>query len=183
MRKNPQLSLLKKEKSDYGGSLSNTRSGRSRARPLAVKNTMHLVLRSSKAKGEWSFKRHASAIRKIVDRFARKHHVRVISYVNVGNHLHLQIKLGHRGSYRPFIRAITCAIKMKVTGVSRWVQNAKAKKFWDLRPFTRIVTSFTERMNLRSYVMVNFYESMGYDRRQARFLVEWEKNADGFSSA
>lgn len=142
---------------------------------------MHLVLRSSKAKGEWSFKRHAKAVRTIVDKFSDKHHVKIISYVNVGNHLHLQIQLGHRGAYRPFIRAVTAAIKMKVTGVSRWVKNRAADKFWDLRPFTRIVTSFTERMNLKNYLMVNFYESMGYDRRQARFLTEWDRNAK-FSS-
>lgn len=177
MRKGSQLSLIKKEKSDYGGALSNTRAGRSKARPLAVRSTMHLVLRSSKAKGEWSFKKHAKTIRKIVDKFAGRHHVKIVSYVNVGNHLHLQIKLGHRTSYRPFIRAITAAIKMKVTGVSRWVKNANAQKFWDLRPFTRIVTSFTERISLRSYILVNFYESMGYNRRQARFLVEWERNS------
>lgn len=183
MRRTHQLALLKKEKSDYGGALSNTRAGRSRARPLAVKSTMHLVLRSSKAVGVWSFKKHRNEIRAIVDRFAVKFHVKVISYVNVGNHLHLQIRLAHRGAYRPFIRAITAAIKMKVTGVSRWVQNAKAKKFWDLRPFTRIVSSFTERMNLKRYVMVNFYESMGYDRRQSRFLAEWEWNASFRSSS
>lgn len=177
MRKGSQLSLIKKEKSDYGGKNSTTRLGRSRPRPLAVKKTMHLVLRSTQATGQQSFKRYAKAIKEIVGKFGRKHHVHVISYVNVGNHLHLQIRLGHRGAFKPFIRAITSAIMMKVTGVSRWAKKKSAKKFWDQRPFTRICTSFAERLNLSHYVKVNFYQSMGYERRQARFLAEWERNA------
>jgi hypothetical protein len=47
--RSPQTVILDRQKSAYGGELRNTRKGRAAARPLATRQTMHLVLRSSKA--------------------------------------------------------------------------------------------------------------------------------------
>ena len=123
MRKT-QLELLKKQKSAYGGSLYTTREARNEKRPLAVKNTMHLVLRSSKALGAWSLTkgRHEPEIRRIVKKFAERFGVRVLSLAVVGNHLHFQIKLSNRFLYTPFIRAVSAAIAMSVTGVNKWTK-------------------------------------------------------------
>lgn len=178
-----QIQLLKKEKSDFGGDLSTTRKGRSRPRPISVRHSMHLVLRSTQAVGSMSFKRHNRKIRKILGRFAEKHAVQILSQVNVGNHLHLQIKLFKRQSYKPFIRAVTSAIMMAVTGVSRWSQSKSKQRFWDRRPFTRICSSFVEIRRLKAYFQVNFFESMGYSRKEAHFLVAWEANSPTFSTA
>src|SRR5438477_6926726 len=91
-------------------------------RPLDTSNTMHLVLRSEMATGDWSFKkpRNEAKIRQIAEKFSQKFGVRIISLANVGNHLHFHIKLSNRFTYRPFIRALTAAIAMAVTGASRW---------------------------------------------------------------
>ncbi len=106
--------MLAKQKSAYGGDLLKTREGRKHARPLSTRETMHLVLRSTKAKGDWSFRkpRNEANVNRIVDKFSVVYGVRVISMANVGNHLHLQIKLTNRFTYRPFIRAVTAAIAM-----------------------------------------------------------------------
>lgn len=172
-----QIEMLKKQKKSYGGELMKTRKGRQGGRPLDTKNTMHLVMRSSKAKGEWSFRssKNAAKIRQIVDKFARKNGVRVLSLANVGNHLHFHIKLTNRFTYRPFIRAITSAIAMAVTGVSRWSASSKKTegRFWDYRPFTRVVQSFRAFLNLRDYIQINKLEGYGYRRDQARFIVAW----------
>ena len=114
--------MLKNEKSAYSGDLLRTCAGRSHARPLATRETMHLVLRSTKAKGAWSFRapRNFKNIQRIVEHFSARYGVRVISMANVGNHLHLQIKLANRFGYRPFIRALTGAIAISVTGPTRW---------------------------------------------------------------
>ena len=122
--KKAQLELLKKQKSAYGGSLYTTRAARKEKRPLAVKNTMHLVLRSSKALGAWSLTkgRHEPEIRRIVKKFAERFGVRVLSLAVVGNHLHFQIKLSNRFLYTPFIRAVSAAIAMAVTGVNKWTK-------------------------------------------------------------
>jgi hypothetical protein len=170
-----QLALLKNENSAYGGELMKERKGRARPRPLSTSETMHLVLRSTKAKGDWSFARtkNRRAINAILNRFAKRYGVRVLSYANVGNHLHFHVKLSNRFLYRPFIRALTGAIAMAVTGTSRWKKlKTEAKdKFWDYRPFTRVVKSFCAFLNLRDYIRINRLEGYGYLRAQAEYFV------------
>lgn len=188
---------LAKKSSAYGGDLLKTRAGRMHGRPLSTKETMHLVLRSSKAKGDWSFRkpRNATRINRIIDKFSVTYGVRVISMANVGNHLHLQIKLSNRFGYRPFIRAATAAIAMAVTGRNRWSVTNSAdqvgeyksmppqqraspinrQKFWDCRPFTRVVEGFRAVLTLRDYIRINQLEGEGNRRNDARFMLHVEK--------
>jgi REP element-mobilizing transposase RayT len=144
-----------------------------------------LVLRSSKAKGEWSFRKpkHSAKITQIIEKFARKYGVRVISMANVGNHLHFHIRLTNRFGYKPFIRAITASITMAVTGASKLkpLKKAAKDKFWDYRPFTRIVDSFKAFLNLKDYVEINQWEGQGFSRERSRlFIVEKEFIRRGF---
>lgn len=173
-----QLALLKKETRSYGGELLKTRKGRSGPRPLDTRNTMHLVLRSSKAVGAWSFKRphHAARIRQLTDKFAVRYGVRVFSMANVGNHLHFHLRLTNRFTYRPFIRALTAAIAMAVSGASRWkpLKKSPGDRFWDYRPFTRVVQGFRGFLGLREYIRINALEGYGYQRTQARFILAWD---------
>ena len=175
-----QLKLLKPTAKSYGGELLKTRKGRSTGRPLSTKDSMHLVLRSTKARGDWSFKKQGNEkkIRGIVEKFSVKYGVKVLSLGNVGNHLHFHIKLTHRAGYKPFIRAVTAAIAMAVTGTSRWTSKNQTKngggkrlKFWDYRPFTRVVQSFRAFLTLKDYIEVNQLEGLGVDRIDARFLI------------
>jgi hypothetical protein len=170
-----QLTYLKNEPKAYGGSLLKTRAGRSRPRPLETRTTMHLVLRSSKAKGPWSFKqtKNEKRIREIVSKFSAKHGVKVLSLANVGNHLHFQIKLSNRYTYRPFIRATTAAIAMAITGASRWkpLKTKASDRFWDRRPFTRIVHGLRAFLDLRDYVRLNQMEGEGMPREIGRWVM------------
>jgi hypothetical protein len=169
-----QLAFFKRATSEYGGELLKTRAGRAHARPLDSKNTMHLVLRSSRAKGEMSFRRpqHQRAIQGIIRKFSAKYGVKVLSLANVGNHLHIHLKLSTRYGYTPFIRAVTSAIAMAVTGRSRWSKTPKKKeKFWDLRPFTRIVVGLRAYFTLRDYVELNQFEGAGVPREHALMIM------------
>lgn len=157
------------------------RRGRVGSRPLAVHQTMHLVLRSTKAKGTWSFRqpKNSREISRIVSKFATKYGVRILSLANVGNHLHFQIKLANRYTYRPFIRAITSAIAMKITGYSRWnpghKNNPESTGFWDRRPFTRIIDGGLRAfLNLKDYIRINQLEGFGFQRDVARLIVSEE---------
>ncbi len=176
--KKPQLELLQREAKAYGGELLKKRKNRRRGRPLDTRYTMHLVLRSTKAVGEWSFKKNRNEIKikEIIERFSKKYGIRVLSLANVGNHLHLQIKLGNRYTYFPFIRAVTAAIAMAITKASRWnkpISNRKTKwRFWDYRPFTRVVESLKAFLNLRDYIRINSLEGAGTSRATARFLIK-----------
>ena len=133
MKTQKQLKLLSSENSAYGGELLNTRKGRSRGRPLAVKQSMHLVLRSSRATGEWSFRRTANRkkVEGSINKFSAKFKVKVLSLANVGNHLHFHIQLTNRFTYKPFIRAITAAIASPpiVIGQPRFGPDRQAFRF------------------------------------------------------
>jgi hypothetical protein len=98
--------------------------------------------------------------------------VLILSFANVGNHLHLQIKLSNRFAYKPFIRAITAAIAMAVTGWSRWTKVIDGERFWTERPFTQIVTAFKYHLNLRDYIAINKIEGFGLAKTTARMLFE-----------
>jgi hypothetical protein len=161
-----QLQLLPKSQTSYGGEKRSTRKSRSIRRPLAVRKTMHVVLKSSLAKGEWSLRRHHERIAAITKRFAARHHVKILKFANVGNHLHVHLQLSHRYSYAAFIRGWTAALAMAVTGASRWSkpEALKTRGFWDYRPFTRVVTTFREFKILNQYITKNQYEGAGIPR-------------------
>ena len=160
------------EKFTFGGSLETTRRCRERARPLACRHSMHLVLRSSQAKGDWSFRRHRKKVRDIVHRFAKKYRVEILSMANVGNHLHFHIQLARTKLYTPFIRALTAALMMAVTGASRWHKPKLKGKFWDRRPFTRIVFGIREWANVAEYIEINQLQGEGHPRHLARYMVK-----------
>lgn len=172
-----QSELFIKQSLSYGGELLKTRKGRSYARPIDAKHSMHLVLRSTKAKGEYSFKKakNSQAIHRIFKKFTTKYGVKIISLGNAGNHLHLEIKLAHRSTYKPFIRAVTAAIAMALSGVSRW-KPSELGKFWDYRPFTRVVIGYMAKLQLRDYIKVNEWEGVGLNRFQARRLVAEQRH-------
>jgi REP element-mobilizing transposase RayT len=136
---------------------------------------MHLVLRSTLAKGSWSFLKpgNAAKVNSIIAKFAFVYGVRVLSMANVGNHLHLHIRLHTRVGFNPFIRAITGAIAMAVTGKTRWNKNFETqtmatRKFWDHRPFTRIVIGFKALNHIKDYIKVNQLEAWGVAKSVAR---------------
>jgi len=175
--KERQQKFLKKDPHAYGGVLQRTRAGRARPRPLTTSGTIHLVLRSSKARGAWSFRaaNNERKIKEITERFAHKHGIRIHSLANVSNHLHLHVGLSNKDSYRPFIRALTAAIAMAITGASRWkpLKKSAKDKFWDYRPFTRLVHGLKAFLRVNDYVDVNELEGMGYFRREAREIIAW----------
>lgn len=172
--KNQQLKFFVQEISAYGGDLLKTRKGRKRGRPLDTRNTMHLVLRSTKAVGRWSFLKphNKKRIQEILKKFATKYGVKIISFANVGIHLHLQIKLSNRYTYKPFIRAITGAIAMAVTQASRWKKNILKDRFWNCRPFTCVVKSLAAFRNLQNYIRLNKMEGLGIAHVEARWILK-----------
>lgn len=178
--KQKQQKLIGDEPKAYGGDLLTKRKARLKGRPLAIQHSMHFVLRSTQARGDWSFWRHKKQISDIITRFAVKNGVRLNSIANVGNHLHLHLQLTNRHTYRRFIRAISSAIMMQVTGISRWNKINLPKKFWDRRPFSRVVIGYRAIMTLRDYIKINQMQGRGFARDQARFYVSWN---NGFESS
>ncbi len=172
-----QIGFFNKQALHYGGKLLNTRRGRSGGRPIDTHHSMHLVLRSSKAKGEFSFRKpkNSRAVLRIVRNFSHKYGIKIYSFANVGNHIHLHIHIRNRNAYKPFIRAVTASIAMAISGASRWKKSTLGK-FWDCRPFTRVVIGYKSFLNLRDYVELNTWEGRGFTKVEARFLVASEQS-------
>ena len=150
---------LKKELS-FGGTLMKKAKNR-HARPVSSKDPMHLVLRSTQAKGTQSFRHPAKVkpVRMLVDRHCRKYGVKMIEFSNNGNHLHLMVKFPSRAVYLRFIRSLTGAIALLVTGANKF--KGLKKKFWDFRPFTRVVVGQRGYRIARDYVVLNQLEELG----------------------
>lgn len=160
-----QQRLFKRDDTSFGGDLMKKRKGRG-ARPLDTRHSMHLVLRSTQAVGAKSFVRHRGLIHLIVHRFADNFGVQVYQLANVGNHLHIHMKLGSRHTWRAFIRAVTATIAIKIGRKSRW--RKPSPRFWDRRPFTRVAVGRPAWHRLTAYVRVNFLEGFGIPRTLAR---------------
>lgn len=162
----------------------------------------------------------------IIDKFAFVYGVQILSLVNVGNHLHMHIRLGNRFGYAPFIRAISGAIVVAVCGHARWSKkmssgahgeargvarrgaggethedaNEVARgvahgcargvaalaagdvgaalavgRFWDHRPFTRVVVGFQAARRMVDYLRINELEGWGFSKIEARGMFDVER--------
>tara|TARA_Y100001935_G_scaffold250611_1_gene251029 strand:- start:147 stop:743 length:597 start_codon:yes stop_codon:yes gene_type:complete len=173
MKRSKQIPLLKPSNLSYGGTLLKTRKGRQHGRPIDTKSSMHLVLRSSQAKGPLSFrtKKNQQSISRITQKFSKKFGIQVLSLANVGNHLHFHIKISKRRAYMSFIRAITSAIRMAVAGNPRWTDSKIIGKFWDYRPFSRVVRGRQAFLDVEDYITINRIEGLGLPKTQARLLM------------
>ncbi len=150
-------------KTYFGGSL--LMGKRKSLRPISSKHALHLILKSSRAKGSQSFLTHQKQIKYQLDTQAKKFGVRIYQYSNVGNHLHLLIRIHSRREYKKFIRAISSLIQGIVTktlGANQKLEDQKSKEiFWDFRPFSRIVSWGRDFRNAAQYVIKNTLEAMG----------------------
>ncbi|MGE0762024.1 MAG: hypothetical protein AB7N80_01975 [Bdellovibrionales bacterium] len=184
-----QLPLLQqKYPLQYGGVLRTKAKNRG-FRPLSSKESMHVVLRSSLAKKEWSFqhKRNRKRLAEFINRFSAKKGIELIKVANVGNHFHFHVRIPNRTLYKAWIRGLSSAIAVMVAGhegLRRIKAQAKAKltspktkvsRFWDYRPFSRVVRGLRAYLSLKDYVEINELEGLGELREVAVVLVKNEK--------
>ena len=181
-RKNRQIEIpynpnfLKKELR-FGGSLLKNSHAKTE-RPLATKTPIHLVLRSSHAYRSRSFlyRKNRHQIPKIIKKTAKKFSIRVDDIANVGNHIHLVIRI-HAGNltagriqFNKFIRAVTGLIARAVLNIRR--DRSVGVRFWDQRPFTRIVESWRGIRIIKNYIKKNLMESWGIFPEEVIYFEE-----------
>jgi len=132
-------------------------------RPMDSKKALHLVLKSSHAVGEKSFKseKFEAKIWNVISNHALKTGIKIHEYANGGNHLHLLLHARNRDDYRAFIRTITGLIA-RMVGNSQRGKPLK-KKFWDARPFSRVVSFAKKEINaIKTYLLRNTLEAIGW---------------------
>ncbi|MEQ1664496.1 MAG: hypothetical protein ABL927_03880 [Bdellovibrionales bacterium] len=162
----------------FGGSYLK-KSNPKTARPLSVKRTMHLVIRSSKATGARSLLHKSRQVFDIMYRQSQLHGVKIYRYANGGNHLHLVILPRSAIAFKKFIRATTGLIARLILGIERgpakFSKTVRAQydksnniNFWDQRPFTRIVEWGRDFKNMCKYLMQNTLEATGFIKYKPR---------------
>lgn len=142
-------------------------------RPFHKNMFTHLVMRSAFAVGERSMLRatHKRVIEEIVRGSARIFAVKIERYVNVGNHLHLLIKAPSRQAQANFLRAISGQIVRQIMGVEKG-RPGRFKRFWDSKPFTRLVSWGRAYKAVTHYLSLNSLEAIGFTKVSAReYLV------------
>jgi hypothetical protein len=144
-----------KTRASHGGSLA--RGRRKEKRPLSFKRPMHLVLRSEKAHGAWNLLRHERTVDALLRKQARRHHVKIQHYVNVGNHLHIKLRVYSRESFGAFLKSFSALLARAVTGARRG--HALRARFWDGLAFTRILYRSIEEKFLARYFTANSLEA------------------------
>lgn len=175
----------------HGGGL---RAGKRKiARPFDPKRPIHIVLRSSRAKGHWSMLRHKDVIEQRLDQLANKYRIRLHRIANVGNHLHLLVSLGpernaqrstrvaralrigetryerSRARFSGFLRELAGTIAMAVTRASKI---KPAGRFWDALAFTRMLHWGREFEAGMLYLVKNLFEAAGLWNRKKH--PDWE---------
>jgi len=181
MRKPQQTQFFKAAAKTFGGSL--LKHNPREKRTLSFRRPIHLVMRSKYAKNQWSFlhKNNKSKIDFQVMKQAKANGIRVYDYVNVGNHLHMNLLIPSRLSYQRFVRSLSGIIPRLVMGIERggarptdsmaYERKAPLATFWEGRPFTRILSWGREFRALQSYFQLNHWESLGQSRIQAKQLL------------
>ncbi|MEK7357698.1 MAG: transposase [Bdellovibrionota bacterium] len=112
-------------------------------------------MRSTKAKGRFSFRNHQVTVKRIIETSAGRSNIKIHKVANVGNHLHLLISFKTRKSFQRFMREISGIIARKVTGARK---GKPFGKFWDLLAHSRVVTGLRGFRAALNYVFLNQVE-------------------------
>jgi REP element-mobilizing transposase RayT len=176
-KKQKQLAFFKPESKSFGGELLHGR--RRRRRPTSCQHSLHVILRSSWARGPHSFRapRNLPRIERLIRGIARKFRIKVYRQAIVGNHIHLIIGFGYRESYKSFVRLLSGQIASHVMGQQSFKvfrrslhpgdtpgpqePQGKGQQFFQFRPFTRVLNWGRDFQTCAQYVRQNALEAIG----------------------
>lgn len=151
-------------------------------RPLVSGKPLHVCFRSKFAKG----KRTLLGINKVkvsrlVDSISKKFGVKILKFANVGNHLHLVIKLPgstmtSRRQYAKWIRLLTSRLAFEIGGSKKGQpfrdEDGNRVKFWDAIPFSRVIHGRRGWDTISRYVLKNEFESQGLSATTAKAMAD-----------
>lgn len=161
-----QLAFIGKEfekpKDSFGGSLLKNSHAKIK-RPLENKFAILVTMRATAS--VLRLPKNFKNVNGLIYGVAKKHGVSIYEYANVGNHIHLLIKIPHVYRWAAFIRELTGRIAQVVQGLKG--RQAGLPKFWKQRPHTRIVRGWRKVFRIaKEYVHLNFLEGEGFIKRK-----------------
>jgi REP element-mobilizing transposase RayT len=168
-----QLNATFTPRTSHGGNRS--KGKRKTSRPFFAKTPLHLVLKSDRAKGEWSLlhRKHKSKITSMIYVYAKRFKVRVINSANVGNHLHLLVKAEEKKNLADFLRVLAGRIAVTVTGARKYVK--RIGKFWSNLYWSRLINWGRDFFHTHQYITCNLIEAMPI--KNAKIYKEMMKKA------
>lgn len=163
-----QLTLLKKDPVEYGG--DTTKGRRKGVRPFSPRASLHVVVRSHRARGTWSLlhRRNRATIDRLVYKWAAAKRVKIYRYANVGNHLHLLVRAERREELQAFLKTFAGLAARAVTGAQKGIRTGK---FWDQTAYSRIVPGGAFRA-LCAYFGKNRLEAVGFGGARLRIRAD-----------
>ncbi len=133
------------------------------ARPLLENKITHVVFKSSKAKGEFSFYRHKRIVGQLLHKTSRQFFIEVLDWVNMGNHLHLKVRFKDKLRMKRFLKSFPGLLARRITGAKK---GSKFGKFWDGLAYSRVLLTKLEEYGLRGYFEANHRQrELGYTDR------------------
>jgi REP element-mobilizing transposase RayT len=144
----------------FGGSLLGNSNPKTK-RPISTKRAMHIIMRSQLAKGLHSMLRphNMRRIDEILREESKRWGISICDFANTGNHLHLVVRVKSRYTFAAFLRAVSGRIAMLVLGGKKG--DAARKKFWDQRPFTRVIEWIKGYRVLKDFRVLDHLVAMG----------------------
>ena len=155
-----------------------SRGKRKSARPFTPKTSVHLVLKSRRAKGLWSMRhrKHQSKITSMVYVYAARFRVHVYRFANVGDHLHLHVKAQDRKDLADFMRVLAGRVAVTVSGARKHIK--RIGKFWDHLCWSRLVKGGRDFHFVDRYILANEVEALpGRSASHAKNLREVARTA------
>ena len=138
-------------------------------------------------------------VKRLVDGISKRFGIKILKFANVGNHLHLVIKLPgstmtSRRHYAKWIRLLTSRLAFEIGGSKKGspfrAENGNRVKFWDSIPFSRVIHGRRGWSIISRYVLKNEFESQGvsttsavamanelFESAQALDLPDWKNSA------
>ncbi len=162
---------LQRPKDSFGG--ADLKGNPKKARPLDSKLPIHLTLRATKS--VLRTPKHFGIVERIISEVAKKHGVKIYKRANVGNHLHMAIKLPRVKRWAAFIRELTGRLGLALKGVMG------GERLWAYRPHTRIVRGWKKAFGIvKEYIELNQREAEGFiSRKDIKTLKDLRLIFDG----
>lgn len=136
----------------------------------------------------------------LVASVSKRFGVKVVKYANVGNHLHLVVRLPAKGMtskifYGKWIRLLTSRVAFEIGGGKKGEPlkdgEGNRAKFWDAVPFSRVIHDRRGWKTIDRYVLKNELEAQGlpkvvaiamaaklYDSNRALDLPDWSTQSE-----
>jgi REP element-mobilizing transposase RayT len=110
-------------------------------------------------------------VRSLVFGLGERFNVKVYSFANSGNHIHLLLRAKVKGDFQNYLRSLTGLIARHVTRSER---GRKFGKFWDHLAYSKLVGWGREFQNAITYIARNALEGARFIRhdREARFFLD-----------